>query len=232
MRKRLILLLAKKNKPFIEEIIAFIKQHFDNYDICLGARGDNFPVAKGEKSWNFIISYLSPWIVPPWLLDKAKIAAINFHPGPPEYPGIGCTNFAIYDRASNYGVTSHHMSPRVDAGKIIAVRRFPVHDQETVHSLTARCYAELLELFFEIMGCIFNNNPLPESKEIWRREAYTRGELDALCEIKQDMDPVEVGRRIKATTYPNMPGAFMMLGEKRLNPEQILGHFSLEKSKV
>lgn len=231
MREVSILFFAKKNKLFIEEAVRFIKQHFHNYDIYLGDREESFPIAKSEKSWDFIISYLSPWIVPQWLLSKAKIAAINFHPGPPEYPGIGCTNFAIYDRVSQYGVTCHHMESKVDAGKLIALKRFPVYSSETVYSLTIRCYAALLNLFFEIIDCILDNNSLPESKEIWRRRAYTREELDTLCEIKEGMDPTEVGRRVKATSFPNMPGAFMILDGRKISGKEILEYFNIESAK-
>ena len=31
-------------------------------------------------------------------LDKIKVASINFHPGPPDYRGIGCANFAIINQ--------------------------------------------------------------------------------------------------------------------------------------
>ena len=56
------------------------------------------PFPKEAKKWqgDYIISYLSRWIVPSYLLNNAKIASFNFHPASPEYPGIGCNNFALY----------------------------------------------------------------------------------------------------------------------------------------
>ena len=39
----------------------------------------------------YIISYLSPWILPKSLLDTARKAAINFHPGSPSTPGAAAT---------------------------------------------------------------------------------------------------------------------------------------------
>lgn len=83
-----------------------------------------------------MISYLCPWILPEHLLERAKVASVNFHPGPPEYPGIGCTNFAIYNQEVIFGMTCHHMATRVDTGKIVAVRRFPLFPTDTVLSLT------------------------------------------------------------------------------------------------
>ena len=51
------------------------------------------------------------------LINNCKIAAINFHPGPPEYRGIGCLNFALYNNEKFYGCTSHIMNEKIDDGK-------------------------------------------------------------------------------------------------------------------
>ena len=83
------------------------------------------------------MSYLARWIVPAPLLARA-VLALNFHPGPPEYPGYGCNNFAIYEGAREYGVTCHHMAPRVDTGAIVEVLRFPVLDSDNAGTLLAR----------------------------------------------------------------------------------------------
>ena len=74
----------------------------------------------------YIVCFRSLFVLPKRLIDSASIAAINFHPAPPEYPGSGCINFALYDEVSGYGVTAHFMNELVDNGKIIEVRRFPV----------------------------------------------------------------------------------------------------------
>lgn len=102
----------------------------------------------------YIISYLSRWVAPEYLLKKAKVAAINFHPASPDYPGIGCNNFALYEEAKEYGVTCHHMEPRVDVGKIITVERFPVFPTDTVATLLLRTYDYQLVLFYKIMNII------------------------------------------------------------------------------
>lgn len=176
-------------------------------EVHVGKRGDLFPAAAGKWSGDLLISYLSPWIVPEDLLDRARIAAVNFHTGPPEYPGIGCTNFAIYDGVRAYGVTAHRMEPRVDSGEIIAVRRFPVSPNASVHDLTLRCYGEIEVLFAEILERFLSAGELPATSERWTRKPYTRRELNDLCRLRSDMPQEEIARRIRATTYPGMPGA-------------------------
>jgi methionyl-tRNA formyltransferase len=156
-----ILFIGKKGDFYCKQAVEFVKLHFREPDIVLGKRGDSLPELARWWHGDYIISYLSPWIVPGYLLDKARRAAINFHPGSPRYPGIGCTNFAVYDEALFFGVTCHHMAVKVDTGPLIAVKRFPLYEADTVWSLTQRCYAHILSLFYEIMEVILDGGELP-----------------------------------------------------------------------
>src|SRR5438309_8525630 len=67
-----------------------------------GSRTDPFPASAISHEWSGVLSFVSPWIVPRALLSRARVA-LNFHPGPVEYPGIGCYNFALYEGATTYG---------------------------------------------------------------------------------------------------------------------------------
>jgi methionyl-tRNA formyltransferase len=145
--------------------------------------------------------------VPAAWLARVQVAAINFHPGPPEYPGIGCTNFALYEGATHYGVTCHHMAANVDAGAIIRVARFPIAPTDSVWSLTQRSYAYLAVVFYEIIDLIVAGAPLPRSPERWTRRPFRRSELNALCRLTAQMSEEEVKRRLRATTFPNYPSA-------------------------
>ncbi|MCK5346414.1 MAG: hypothetical protein KAR20_23550, partial [Candidatus Heimdallarchaeota archaeon] len=111
-----ITIFAKKNKPHIKAVINVLKQRGDNVTAFLGERGDLFPEEAKNIESDLVLSYLSPWIVPKHILEKTTKWNINFHPGPPEYPGIGCFNFALYDEANEYGVTAHIMEEKVDSG--------------------------------------------------------------------------------------------------------------------
>jgi len=210
-----VLFLGKEGDAHTRQAIEFLKEHAGSVEFYTGTRLQPLPVAQSLKAWDLVVSYLSPWVVPPWLLARAEVAAINFHPGPPEYPGIGCTNFAIYNGEKEFGVTCHHMEPRVDRGRIIAVRRFPLQVSDTVYSLTHRCYEHIFMLFKEVMAGVLAGKPLPEPAEQWKRVPYTRAELDALCAIKPDMDAQEIQRRVRATSFPGMPGAYVVLGGEK-----------------
>ncbi len=168
---------------------------------CLGKWGEPLP---GEiQSWegDYIVSYLSRWVVPDALLKRAGKAAINFHPASPEYPGIGCNNFALYENASEYGVTCHHMAPKVDTGHIIAVRRFPVYPTDDVAALLKRTYENQIALFFEIMEIMAEGKELPVSEETWTRAPFTRKQFNELFCITPSQSKDEIARRIRAISY-------------------------------
>lgn len=196
-----ILFLGKADDPYCQQGLAFCEQNAAEVTACLGRWGDPLPDAARNWQGDVIVSYLSRWVVPSWLLDRAQVAAINFHPASPDYPGIGCNNFALYDNAAEYGVTCHHMAPKVDTGGIIKVLRFPVFPSDTVDSLLTRTYAYQLVLFYDVMGLLFRGETLPAAAERWTRPPYTRQEFNQLMTITPDMSAEEVARRIRATSF-------------------------------
>ena len=207
-----ILFIGKADDQYSKYAGEFISLHFPGTLAIYGKRGELFPKEAADWKGDIIISYLSQWIIPDKVLKSASVMAINFHPGPPEYPGIGCTNFAVYDGVNEYGVTCHHMLAKVDTGRIISVKRFPVYKTDTVFSITQRCYALILNQCFEIFDCIIKEQPLPQSDEQWTRKPFLRKELNRLCRITPDMPIEEMNRRIKATNFVKH-WAFMQVGD-------------------
>jgi len=208
-----VLFLSKKENEFAQRAAGFMSRHFPQSILFEGSRKDPLPDHVLNWKGDLLISFVSSWILPFSLLEQASYAAINFHPGSPEYPGTGCTNFAFYDGAREYGITAHHMNSVVDTGNIIAVKRFPLTEQDTVYGVTQHCYQLLEEMFYELMDCILQGRPLPVSAERWKRKPYTRKQLNELCEIKPEMSEEEIERRIKATTY-KYPWAFTKIGNR------------------
>jgi len=196
-----LLFLGKADDEDCARALAFCQTNFPSVSFCLGKWGD--PLAPEIRAWegDYIISYLSRWVVPADLLARAKRAAINFHPASPEYPGIGCNNFALYEDAKEYGATCHHMASKVDTGAIIAVKRFPVYPDDNVESLLKRTYEHQIELFFEIAGMIAKGKELPVSDEKWTRPPFTRIQFNELFRITPEMSKEEIARRVRAISY-------------------------------
>jgi methionyl-tRNA formyltransferase len=203
-----VLFICKADNQYATAAAEFVRHHFANAQIVFSSRTEPFPEYLREWRGDLLISYLAQWILPSELIGNAKIAAINLHPGPPSYPGIGCTNFAIYNGEKEFGVTCHHMLAKVDSGSIIAVRRFPILEKDTVWTLTQRCYVEILHLFLGLMTEVIKGKSFPVSDEDWTRKAYKRKELDELCQLRPDMSDDEIQRRIRATTYGDIVWAY------------------------
>lgn len=196
-----VLFLGKAGDVHCARALEFCCERFNSVSTGLGSWGDPLPPAAAEWTGDHIISYLSRWVVPADLLARAKKSAINFHPASPDYPGIGCNNFALYENASQYGVTCHHMAANVDTGRIIAVRRFPIHQTDDVAALLGRTYENQLALFEEIISGIAESRPLPESSEQWKRKPFTRREFNELFVIRPEMTHEEIARRIRAVSF-------------------------------
>jgi methionyl-tRNA formyltransferase len=201
MNRQSILFLGKENDEHCRKALEFTQKNFCDITFYLGKWGDPLPEDIGWWDGDYIISYLSRWIIPKFLIKRAKMAAINFHPASPSFPGIGCSNFALYENASEYGVTCHYMAAKVDTGRIIAVKRFPIFDTDNVSTLLIRTYDYQLTLFYEIMGKIIRGERLPISNDKWERKPYTRNEFNDLCKITPEMDSNEISKRIRATDF-------------------------------
>ena len=50
-----------------------------------------------------LIAYVTPEIVSTDTLAALGYGAINFHPGPPDYPGWAPAHFALYERTTEFG---------------------------------------------------------------------------------------------------------------------------------
>jgi methionyl-tRNA formyltransferase len=203
MSKSTLLFLGKANDPDCARALEYCQNHFSEVTHCLGQWGDPLPESIRKWQGDYIISYLSRWVIPAELLKQAKIAAINFHPASPEYPGIGCNNFALYENAKEYGATCHYMADKVDTGKIIKVRRFPLHPEDGVEQILKQTYQNQMALFLEIAEILAEGRELPTSTETWTRPPFSRKEFNELFKITPDMSAEEVKRRIRAVSYKN-----------------------------
>lgn len=210
-----ILFIGKEKDPFSEIAANFISTHFPHSEIIFSSKDQSIPERLFKWEGDLLISYLSQWIIPKEILINARFACLNFHPGPPEYPGIGCTNFAIYDSANEFGITCHHMLEKVDSGKIVMVKRFPVFESDTVYSITQKSYNKILSAFYDVFHTLMAAKTLPKSDESWIRKPFLRRQLNDLCKLETTMSIEEIELRIKATTYLH-PWAYFKINNKKI----------------
>ena len=145
-----------------------------------------------------LIAFVTSEIVPKSVLGRLGYGAVNFHPGPPSYPGWAPSHFALYERAAEFGATVHVMVERVDAGPIIEVARFPVPSDISVPGLEGLAYAHLAQLFWRMAKSLATDPKLPPALAIeWGSRKYSRRAYRAICDIPLDIPKDELDRRLK-----------------------------------
>ncbi|MBG9390066.1 MupA/Atu3671 family FMN-dependent luciferase-like monooxygenase [Caenimonas aquaedulcis] len=98
--------------------------------------------------FDYLFSVANLRMLPPALVERARVLAINFHDGPlPRYAGLNATSWALMAREATHGVTWHEMTARADEGRIARQAIFPVSPDDTSLSLNARCYEAGLSTF-------------------------------------------------------------------------------------
>ena len=145
-----------------------------------------------------LIAFVTPEIVAGRILAKLGYGAINFHPGPPDYPGWAPSHFALYERATEFGATVHIMAEQVDAGPIVDVARFPVPRDISVLGLEGLAYAHLAHLFWCMAKSLATDpEPPPALPIAWGGRKYSRRAYRAMCDIPLDIHKDELDRRLK-----------------------------------
>ena len=209
-----IALFIIKDKPYINNVIKILKAKW-SLDIYFSHK-KQIPLKAFNKKYDIVISYLSSRIIPKKILNQTKFININFHPGPPEYPGIGCFNFALYNNEKKYGVTCHIMEPKVDIGNIIKVRRFNISLKDNVDTLSSKSYVELFKLFQESIKYLFNHNfELPKPNFKWKKKPFKRIQLNELSTLKISMSKKEIFKRIRCTYLKDKPPPILKLYGKK-----------------
>jgi methionyl-tRNA formyltransferase len=145
-----------------------------------------------------LIAYVTPEIVSTDTLAQLGYGAINFHPGPPSYPGWAPAHFALYEQATEFGATVHVMVEQVDAGPIIDVARFSIPADVTVLGLEGLAYGHLAQLFWRMAKWLATDTSEPSTLPIeWGRKKYSRRAYRAICDIPLDIPKDELDRRLK-----------------------------------
>jgi methionyl-tRNA formyltransferase len=122
LKKSITELIEKKNPLPPKKLEAIVKErkYNDKYSVkFLKVLKKNFKYVKvicnlkinkkikANLKVDYIFCFRSHFILNKKTISRAKIHAINFHPGPPEYRGIGCVNFSLLNKEKKYGATVH-----------------------------------------------------------------------------------------------------------------------------
>ena len=125
-KKYNIFLIGRKNCKYSKSLSFFLKKKVKNLTYLESEISKKINKKFMNKKYDYIFSFRNLDILPKKLLNNCKIAPINFHPGTPKYRGIGCINYAIYEKSKIYGCTAHIMNEKIDNGEILSVKSFRI----------------------------------------------------------------------------------------------------------
>lgn len=165
----------------------------------VSSRAELAALSPDELALARLISFTNPVIVPADCLARLGYGAYNFHPGPPQFPGLAPAQMAIYTDAALFGVTVHHMIAEVDAGPIVACEFCIVPPDARPFDLEVRAFA-LLAKALHALGAHLAHDPapLPSIPVTWARQKSSRRQIAELCAMTMDLPPDEIDRRIRA----------------------------------
>ncbi len=215
--------LLAKNDAFGEMASEIVKSYFNATFVQLLDPGSKLSDLKKHrpKSIDLILSYCCPVILDTFILSRVNFA-LNFHPGPPKYPGIGGYNFALYNGDSMYGTVCHIMEKQVDTGAIIMCNEFYIADNDAVSSLRLKARTYLLQLLLQICTKLSADGllkiPLDTFNKVadWECPPHTYSDLEELKQIHYPaMSTDEISKRVRASHYPGTRGAFIYAGGRR-----------------
>jgi methionyl-tRNA formyltransferase len=80
------------------------------------------------SEYDYLISWWNGLFLRKKDFQKARKGCINFHPSPPEHPGLGFWTFVrlFPELRTFHGATLHEVDDKLDHGEIYAAERFPV----------------------------------------------------------------------------------------------------------
>ena len=103
--------------------------------------------------WFFSIANLR--VLPATVWQSASKGAANFHDGPlPRHAGLNAPAWAILAGDTDYGVTWHALSERVDEGEIYTQSFFDIADDETSLTINMKCFEAGLVSFGTLLDGI------------------------------------------------------------------------------
>jgi amino acid adenylation domain-containing protein len=164
-----------------------------------------------QRPVDVLLSITYPWIIPPELIRKARVAAINYHDGPlPRYAGMNASAWALANGEKKHAVVWHHLASDLDAGDILERREVELDARETSLSLNMKNAVLALDSFRAILARLERSElaGTPQDPNVERQLFSRHDRPAALCTLDL-AEPAEVSDRlIRACEFGQFPNRF------------------------
>jgi len=204
-----LLIITNLNHKTSVQFIKFIKLKKIKFDLIDTSKIKKINI---RKKYEYLISFLNPIYIDSKIRKKIKKNSFNFHPGPPEYPGFGCYNFALLNNTKFYGSTIHLMNDKFDNGKIISVKKFKITQKNmSLGNLILKTHKNLLDQGKKFILELKNEDIKIKTKYRWSRKAFTKKQFEKARQIKFNDSKLNILKKIKAFSYKNYDNVYIKL---------------------
>ena len=209
-KKYNVVFLGKNDDYYSKKIVSYLKKQNIQLEVILPTvNKDKTLLELHKKKIDFIFSFRNKFILSRKIIDNTKYFCINFHPGPPEFRGLGCVNNAIFTKSSFYGLTAHLIDEHIDHGPIIDVERFSILPSDGVEKILDKTYKKQIAQFKFVIKNILKNPDIINKfifkfkKEKWSKKLSNKKQLNQLYLLDKDISKKKFSLSLNATITKN-----------------------------
>jgi methionyl-tRNA formyltransferase len=136
-----------------------------------------------QHAVDLLLNVCGNYVLPSEAVTAPRIGSFNLHLGPlPRYAGLNVASWAIYHGEQTHGVTLHWMDRGIDIGPIAYQSEFPIDDDDTGLTLSAKCVRAGIPLLHDLLqaavrGDIPRRPQPPGVRRYYGREVPHEGRL-------------------------------------------------------
>ena len=163
----------------------------------------SFAASIRDLDVDLLVNVHSLWVLDAELVRAPRLGSFNLHPGPlPEYAGLNAPSWAIYAGETKHAVTLHWMEARIDTGPVAYSASFPIDDEETGLSLTAKCVRHGVPLLLRLIADAARDPAsIPALEQDLQRRRYFGREVPNDGRVRWSSTAHELVRFVRAADY-------------------------------
>jgi natural product biosynthesis luciferase-like monooxygenase protein len=175
---------------------------------------DHHDTLAAEDLGEFDLLLNITWLrmLPPKLLERPQIAAINFHDGPlPRYAGLNAPAWALLHGEARHGVSWHRMAARADAGELLVQEHFDIAKGSTAFELNTRCYEAGLNGFERLLDALESGQLTPIAQDFGQRSYFGANARPLQAAVLDFRAPAaELERQVRALDFGPYPNPLLL----------------------
>ena len=221
MKNYKVLFIGKEGDKYSIKYYLYLQKNFRNVSVVYNNLINHKQIQRRIKHWkgDYIFCFRSNYLLKKKEIRKVSKNIINFHPGPPQYRGIGCVNFAIMNEEKRYGSTVHLIdSDKIDNGKIVDVVLWKNKNASSVEEILLKTYEKQFHQFKRVIKYIKKDNLeflIKKNKKYkWSKKLYTKNDLNNLYLIDVNVKKKYFQKILKSTITEKFKPYIVLHGKK------------------